>query len=313
MNNLSFGPSPPAPTQPGPAVIFTESTAGGAPSNCAAAVTVGDTHLRTFHGLLYDFQAAGDFTLVEVEPNFTVQTRQVSGKPTWPNASVNKAVAARFGKTKVAICVDPPEGENTPRVVVNGRPLAVADGKILELPGGVGIARRGNVYHIAGEDGHSVSATVNPTWIDVNVGLGRWPSTARGLIANANGNVNQIETRDHHVLTAPFTFDDLYHRFADSWRVAPGKSMLSVCGDRGVERGIPKKPFVAADLDAERHRYARDVCTRAGVKEGPLLDACTLDVVVIGKEAAAKVFVDAVMPVSAGKVVVKSQRQKGAP
>jgi uncharacterized repeat protein (TIGR01451 family) len=40
-NNLSFGPSAPAASAPGPAVIFTTSSAGGAPSNCAAATTVG--------------------------------------------------------------------------------------------------------------------------------------------------------------------------------------------------------------------------------------------------------------------------------
>jgi hypothetical protein len=36
-NNLSFGPTAPAATAPGPAVIFQESIAGGATSNCAAA------------------------------------------------------------------------------------------------------------------------------------------------------------------------------------------------------------------------------------------------------------------------------------
>jgi hypothetical protein len=35
-NNLSFGPSPPAASGAGPALIFTSSIAGGSPSNCAA-------------------------------------------------------------------------------------------------------------------------------------------------------------------------------------------------------------------------------------------------------------------------------------
>src|SRR5262249_51445790 len=104
-NNLSFGPSAPAPSQPGPAVLFTESSAGGSSSNCAAAVSVGDTHLFTFNGSFYDFQASGDFVLAEVDPDFVVQTRQVSGAPTWPDASVNHAVATRIGKTRVAICL----------------------------------------------------------------------------------------------------------------------------------------------------------------------------------------------------------------
>ncbi len=113
-NNLSFGPTAPSASPPGPAVIATETSAGGATANCAAATTVGDTHLTTFKGLLYDFQTSGEFILAEVEPDFVVQTRQVSGAPTWPNASVNSAVATRMGKTKVALCLD--------RLTINGKP-----------------------------------------------------------------------------------------------------------------------------------------------------------------------------------------------
>ena len=41
-SNLSFGSSAPAASQPGPALLFTESSAGGSPSNCAAATAVAD-------------------------------------------------------------------------------------------------------------------------------------------------------------------------------------------------------------------------------------------------------------------------------
>jgi hypothetical protein len=302
-NNLSFGPTAPSATAPGPAVIFEESIAGGATSNCAAAVTIGDTHLRTFNGLFYDFQAAGDFTLAEVDRGFSVQTRQVSGAPTWPNATVNKAVAARFGTTKVAVCLAPPGSDQRATVNVDGKLTPVEDGKTLELPDGGGIARQGNVYQITSESGDSVRATVNPSWIDVAVGLGRWPSSVHGLIANPNGNVNQIETRDGTVLTNPFSFDDLYHRFADSWRVSGDASMLSVCNaEKVIEVGIPKRAFYAKDLDPGIREKAQGVCTAAGVKPGPLLEACTLDVAVIGQDAAAKVFVDAIPPAAVGTI-----------
>jgi len=303
MNNFSFGPTAPAATAPGPAVIFSESIAGGATSNCAAATTIGDTHLRTFNGLFYDFQAAGDFTLAEVDPGLSVQTRQVSGAPTWPNATVNKAVAARFGTTKVAICLAPQGSNQSANVHVNGKPTTVEDGKTLELPGGVDIARQNNVYQITSEGGDSVRATVNPSWIDVAVGLGHWPSSVHGLIANPNGNVNQIETRDHAVLTNPFNFDDLYHRFADSWRVTEGDSLLSACdAEKVIEVGIPKRPFYAKDLEPGIREKTQGVCAAAGVKPGPLLEACTLDVAVIGQDAAAKAFVDAIPPAAVGTI-----------
>jgi hypothetical protein len=296
-NNLSFGPTAPASSAPGPAVIFRESTAGGATSNCMAAVSVGDTHLHTFGGLFYDFQASGDFVLAQVDPDFVVQTRQISGAPTWPDASVNSAVATRMGKSKVAICLPA-------RLNVDGENTELGDGKSLSTPGGVDIWRRGNVYFITDQSGNSVRAVVNPTWIDVSVGLGRWPAKVTGLLANADGNVNKIEARDGTVLTNPFPFEDLYHRYADSWRVGSSESLLSVCGDRNVERGIPRRPFYANDLDPRVYERTRAVCTAAGVKAGPLLDACTLDVAVIGDDKAAQVFVNAPEPVAVGKPVV---------
>lgn len=284
-------------------MLFTESSAGGSTSNCAAAATVGDTHLATFNGLFYDFQASGDFVLAQVDPDFVVQTRQVSGAPTWPDTSVNNAVATRMGKTQVAICLAP-AGREPVRLNVDGKPTDLGDGKLLSLPDGVVVRRRGNVYVITGESGDSVHAEVNAGWINVTVGLGRWPVKVRGLIANANGNVNQIETRDGAVLTNPFSFEDLYHRYADSWRVASSESLLSVCGDQEIERSIPKRPFYASDLDPKLSERTRAVCTAAGVKAGPLLDACTLDVAVIGNDAAAKVFVGAHAPMAVGKPTV---------
>ncbi|WP_437587873.1 VWD domain-containing protein [Sorangium sp. So ce1000] len=301
-NNLSFGPTAPPATPPGPAIIFQESIAGGAMSACAAAATVGDSHLITFKGLLYDFQASGDFILAQVDRSFTVQTRQASGAPQWPNASVNKAVAARMGKTQVAVCLAPPETGEPARVHVDGKLTTVDDGKALSLPDGVYIRRQGNVYLIRSDAGDSVRAEVNPTWINVNVGLGRWPAAVHGLIANANEDINQIATRDNFVLTNPFPFDELYHRYADSWRVAGDKSMLSVCGDGEIERGIPERPFFAKDLPPDVRERTRGVCLAAGVKAGPLLEACTLDVAVIGQDAAANVFVGMNSPQAVGDV-----------
>ncbi len=107
------------------------------------------------------------------------------------------------------------------------------------------------------------------------------------------------------MLTAPFAFADLYHGYADSWRVPEKESLLSVCGDREVETGIPQKPFYAKDLDPQIYKRTRAVCTAAGVRVKSLLDACTLDVAVIGKETAAKVFVGLRAPAAVGLVVSK--------
>jgi hypothetical protein len=151
--------------------------------------------------------------------------------------------------------------------------------------------------------GDSIQAVLNPTWINVTVGLGRWPAKLLGLLANADGNVNKIAARDGTVLTNPFSFDDLYRRYGESWRVPAGESLLSACGEGNVEHGNPGRIFYARDLDRKDYERTRAVCTTAGVKGGALLDACTLDVAVIGTEAPAQVFVNAPEPIAVGNVV----------
>ena len=295
-NNLSPALPAPAASAPGPAILFNETSAGAAMTNCAAATAVGDTHLHTFSGLFYDFQATGDFTLAKSSnPDFVVQARQVSGAPTWPEASVNSAVATQMGKNKIAVCQSPQ------RISIDGKVTDIDDGGSMVLPDGVDIVRRGNAYFIRDEIGNSVRATVNSTYIDVSVGMGRWPSDVKGLLVNHQGNVNQLEASDGTVLTNPFPFDQLYGHFADSWRVPDGESLLSACGARKEERRAPSRPFYANDLAPDVFKRAQAACVAAGVKIEALLEACTLDVAVIGDEKAAQVFLTEAAPVAVGK------------
>jgi hypothetical protein len=298
-NNLTLGNTPPAAVKGSmPALLFWESNPppAGAVATCADATSVGDTHLTTLGGLLYDFQASGDFVLAQAR-DFTVEARQVSGAPTWPNATVNKAVATQMGKTRVAVCTAPS------RLEVDGANTEIGDGKTLSLPSGVNILHAGNVYLIGDQSGNSLRAEDNGSYMNVSVGLGRWPQTISGILVNAGGRVNAIATRAGRKLTAPFVLTDLYHEYADSWRVPANESLLSVCS-REVEIGIPSKPFYANNLDPQVYRKTRATCTAAGVSVKPLLEACALDVAVIGQDTAARIYVGARKPIAVGRVVV---------
>ena len=304
-NNMTLSNTAPAAVKgSAPALLFSEiNPAVGAAATCAAATSVGDTHLTTVDGLYYDFQASGDFVLAQTEEGFRVEARQVSGAPTWPNATVNKAVAAQMGNTRVAVCTAPS------RLSVDGTVTTIADGKALSLPSGANILHSGNVYLIVDQSGNSLRAEDNGSYVNVTVGLGRWPQAIQGILTNVTGHVNEIAARGGQTLTAPFVLADLYHPYADSWRVAPKATLLSACSERAAEAGIPSKPFYAKDLDPQTFRRTRAVCTRAGVKGKALLDSCTLDVAVIGEDSAAKVFVGARVPAAVGLVVPKRGSQ----
>jgi hypothetical protein len=283
-NNLTLVSAPAmAPDAVLPSIIFTESNNAPTPISCDNADSVGDTHLKTFAGLLYDFQASGDFVLSQSGSDFIVQTRQVSGAPTWPNAAVNKAVATQIGKSRVALFIEPT------RLFIDGAATNLADGKDLLLPTGVQISRRGNLYAITSEDGNSVRAVDNGAWMDVDVGLGHSPQRPRGLLGQPAGNGQALVTSTGTVLKHPVSFNDLYHSYAESWRVPPEESLFT--GENTIKFGIPTKPFYASDLNRDEAAHALAACKTAGVKNSALLDSCTLDTAVLNDEKAVKVFV----------------------
>lgn len=306
-SNLSLSNNAPAAVKgSAPALLFGElNPAVGAAPTCASATSVGDTHLTTVDGLYYDFQASGDFVLAQTGKEFLVEARQVSGAPTWPNATVNKAVGTQMGETRVAVCTAPS------RLNVDGTVTTIADGKTLSLASGVNIIHTGNIYLIVDQSGNSVRAEDNGNYMNVTVGLGRWPETVHGILTNVGGHVDEIAARTGQTLRAPFALADLYRLYADSWRVSPEMSLLSACSERPAEKGVPSRPFYAKDLNQQTYRRTRAVCVNAGVKGKALLDACALDVAVIGEDSAAKVFVDARAPVAVGFVVPKRGRHGG--
>ncbi len=295
-NNLNFASAPGA-SSPGPAIIFSQDNPGLYSANCAYASSVGDTHLDTVMGLHYDFQAQGDVVVAQADPDFVVEARQVSGAPNWPNAAVNKAIATQMGQDAVAVCLNP---DQVPELFVNGRLIELEDGHVFSTSDGVDIWRFGPVYNVTDQNGNSLKAETHPGWINASVGFGQWPADVTGLVANANGNVNQIATRYGDVLTAPFWFRHFYRDYADSWWLNFDQSLLWVCG--AIDNGNPQAPFYAKDLPRELYQHARGVCTNAGVQGNALLDDCTLDVAVIGDDSAADFFVNARQPVAEGYI-----------
>jgi hypothetical protein len=264
---------------------------------CQAGHSHGETHLVTFDGMLYNFQASGEFVLAKAGSDFVVQTRQESAAPHWTNVTFNTAVATRMGKTTVALCLKPK------RLLIDGKLHDLADRQKLSLPDGVSVTHNGAEFVITRQDGEIVQATLNETagesWIDVSVGLGHSPHGAvSGLLGNANGNTgDDIWPRNATgALAQPVSFDDFYKVYGKSWVVEPRDSML--CGDQYVAYGIPSELFYATDLPAVLYARAREICTAAGVKDDALLDACMLDVTVFNTPLAARVFTRVARPVT---------------
>lgn len=295
-NNLYFGGYTTSSAGANPAaVVFMESNTNMGYSACQFATSTGDTHLTTFAGLQYDFQATGDFVLTEVGSDFIVQTRQAAPviDPRWKDTTINKAVAVQMGKTRVAVYVGPT------RLMINGQPYTMRNGQKHLVVNGVQIARKGNEYVIISPKGDSVRATLYDNgmnkWINVSVSLSNSMGQARGLLGNLEGNTHELVTSHGMVLKWPVSFQDLYNIYGESWRVQPDQMLLET--DPMVKSGVPEKPFYVSDLTPKDATRATAICKASGITEPALLEACALDTAVLGdSETSVKTYVHAFAP-----------------
>jgi ABC-type phosphate transport system substrate-binding protein len=292
-NNLYLNGAPSIGPAASPAIVDTQSTTPG-PYWCAMAHGNGDIHIKTFGtentGTYYDFQSTGSHVLATTGPNFTVENWTVSGAPTWPNRAVNVGIGAKVGPSRVAVCLPPaPLGAHAV-LKINGHAVSLASGGRISLPDGAQVSFTGTSYVISDGSGDSVTAAINadnPNYINASVGLGEWPEPVRGLLANAsNGNPLSIAARNGTILTAPWTFSQLYGLYANSWQVSPSQSLLSVCGG-DIVNSNPSALAYASELSVTVREAAQKICEHAGVKaELPLAD-CEVDVAWLGPTAAA--------------------------
>ncbi|MEV6797237.1 VWD domain-containing protein [Micromonospora rifamycinica] len=252
----------------------------------------GDPHLVTFDRHYYDFQAVGEFVLVDStagEP-LTVQVRQ-NPMGDSRTVSVNTAVAVRIGTHRIALTLVDGGTEvrldDTVRVPSPGR---------TRLPGGGTLTRRGSDtgaadgYDLSWPDGSAVAVDqIGPYGYRVLARLA--PSRAgkvRGLLGDFDGDpADDIATPAGAPLAQPVPFDKLYPSYADGWRVTRDTSLFSYSDGRDTasftDRAFPTKAANVDDLDPARRSQAEQVCRWAGITDPWQLAECVLDVGVTGR------------------------------
>lgn len=275
-NNLNLVSTPAYAITSSPSIHSRQSNTLTSTASCASANGVGDTHLETFGGTYYDFQAEGTFTLAQ-NANMTVQNEQVSGAPNWPTAAVNAAIGTQMGSDRVAVC-------DSGAVYVDNAAASIDSGSSVTLASGDTISRAGSVYTVTDPQGDSVTATVNGSYIDVSVGLGQYPEAVRGLLANAPGTDDELQTASGAVLATPVSLSTLYGVYGDSWRVSPTGSIVAICNDPTKDED-PATPLWPDMLTQAQQAQGEAVCQKDGVQDKTLFESCVLDVAVLGTDA----------------------------
>jgi hypothetical protein len=294
-NNLSFTGPPTMFHGTSPGMESTQSMVPGPHATCAGARDVGDTHLLSFRGLLYDFQATGDFLVASTGPGFVVQSRQVSGAPTWPNAAMNEAIGVKAGTNTVCL--------SSTALTLNGKADPLSDGATQIFAGGGSISRSSNSYLILGPKGDWVSARImpgSPNYLDTQVGLAKWPEPVKGLLGGRSA--TGVTTSSGSVMASPFAFSTFYGTYTNGWRVAPQNSLLGPCSAK-VANGAPKATLYPANLAPALAKASASTCAGEGVKGTAYLNACIVDVSVLKNKAAALIFVGLPTRITVGTIL----------
>ena len=264
---------------------------------CGTGGSYGDPHLTDFNGDLYDFQAAGEFTLLKsTTDGFEVQVRQqpVPRSPhLFLNISVNTAAAMRVGRHRVEV-----DGTRHASVValvdgrlMRGRELALAGGGRVEketyagMPAVLTVWPDGSIVVVYAAD------VPGPPMLYVRVGLapgraghvegllGDWGVPAAREFVGRTGRAYSRELITGGAFGTP-DYRVLYDEFGASWRITQRESLFHYARGQStrtfVIAGFPRYPLTVAQLTRKQRAFGERACK--AITNPRLFTACVIDV-----------------------------------
>ena len=256
-----------------------------APPVGATASSYGDPHLITLDGLAYDFQAVGEFVLIEATSSapFLVQVRYgaVAGSDV---ASEATAVATKLGTARVTVDLARPD-------------LVEVEGVALNLASAVGGASVGDgeIYYdgeavtIVYASGEQLRIDLFADFLNTSVSIAA-TREVRGLLGNNDGDpTNDIALPDGTVLAQPVSFEELYGLYADAWRISDVTSLFDYPAGLGTA-DFTDLDFPAAEIttdDFPDDLVAAAEAEASGISDPRLREAAILDALVTGDLAEA--------------------------
>ncbi|MBD2484481.1 VWD domain-containing protein [Planktothrix sp. FACHB-1365] len=241
-----------------------------------------DPRYITIDGKSLDFQAAGEFTLLEsLNDDYKIQVRQQPvGNDPLKNASNATAVATILGGKRVGLYQD------SQQLLIDGVPTTIPDNEYIFVGEGR-IYREGNQYSFVYPKGDQLIATMTENRINVSLFLSpERRDTVRGIFGTYNDNPDDdILKRDGTVLTEPISVEQLYGEYADSWRVSQTESLFDYQPGEDTNTftisNYPRQKVKLSDLDPADVQKAEELIgdriTDPIIRETAIIDLVLTD------------------------------------
>ena len=257
---------------------------GGGGSGCSTGCgsSNGDPHLTTLDGLFYDFQGAGEYTLVRsTKDSLQIQARE-EPYPGSTTLAINTAIAMGVAGDRVAVYRGDP-----PLVRVN-RAGFTPRRRSQKLPHGGRIRSVAGQIEVAWPDGSLARVWSVGPW---GVAVLFKPVLARrgtlvGLLGNFDGDrANDFATRRGRRLPEARVLASrrvLYRVYGDSWRIRQGSSLFDYARGHSTgtftKRSFPHALATPKMLAPRARRAAERYCRRLHITNPRIFAACVLDV-----------------------------------
>ncbi len=256
------------------------------PSLGVRANLYGDPHITTLDGLGYDFQAVGEFTLVEStsgDPlNVQVRMTPVSDVVSWISA-----VATEIGNTRIML-----DATRDIALSINGvlTPLGTSNSPLSVGDTGAQIYANNGAYTIIMPNGEQLQVAVSDSgYLNVATFLSdsRPAGSVRGLTGNADGNsANDLALPDGTILPQPVDFATLYSTFADAWRITEPQALFDrAAGETTADyqdASYPRGHVTVEDLPADIRAAAEAAVEAAGITDPVVAQNAILDFALTG-------------------------------
>jgi hypothetical protein len=318
-NSATMPTSSPGSLATNPAIMTFQAMCNAPPNSSAA--DLGDPHLNTVNGVKYDFQSAGEFVaLRNSDSGLELQMRQTPVTTTFvpsTNAytglqscvSLNTAAALRLGEHRVSY----QQGDND-------RMELRVDGRLTTLTAaGLDLGDGNRLEPAMGAEGIDVRASDGTHLLITSKfwnSQGYWFLSIDVLSTpSREGTLGYVQSGDWLPLgpggvsfgPKPAAVEDrdvvLNQRFADAWRVRPGRSLFDYTGGTTTNTFTDKRwppPHGTACTSSEapgpgpvtqplKENQARQLCEPV-IMDAAVFEACVFDVMMMGEPTVAEAY-----------------------